>query len=73
MLVFNFVSQLLFSILMATVVGVVISVLTLIVCSWIVNLFRLNHLGHSYWALNFSLLNFWISWILIVCYYMSLK
>lgn len=73
MLVFNFILQLLFSMLMATAIGVTISILTLIVCAWIVNLFHLNHHDHSYWALNLSLFNFWITWILIVCYYMSLK
>jgi len=67
-----FIGRLLSSIGLATGVSITLAVFSLILLSSIVNLFRLNYRGQTYWVLNLCLFIFWISWILSFTYYMVL-
>jgi hypothetical protein len=67
-----FIGRVLSSIGLATGVSITLAVFSLILLGSIVNLFRLNYLGQTYWVLNLCLFIFWISWILSFTYYMVL-
>jgi hypothetical protein len=67
----NLLSKFIFAILFATSLAVLVGLLSVIVLSFIVNLFKLNNGRDAYWSLSVSFFIVIISWIFFFGLYMS--
>lgn len=55
----------------ATVCSATISIFSLILLSWIVDIFRLNYRGNPMWILNLCMIILILSWILLFTYFVG--